>query len=127
MLRSLMCVCVRACTHAMDSGLITMIFSITERVAIVYLYVEPKMFTETVAVFAEKYVNSPVTSKHTIPNFMTRWTETACVLDKQPARLRHLRTRHPLPQFKHNNSLYVCHPVVLNIITKETKFRQHDQ
>jgi hypothetical protein len=50
-----------------------MVFSTTERVAIVELPVETRLFMETLAVFAEKHVNSPVPNEHAIQNILKRW------------------------------------------------------
>jgi hypothetical protein len=47
-----------------------MILFTTERVAIVELPVETRLFMETLAVFAEKYVNSPVPKEHAIQHTM---------------------------------------------------------
>ena len=47
-----------------------MVLSTTERVATVGLPVETRLFMETLALFAEKYVNSPVPNEHAIQNIM---------------------------------------------------------
>jgi hypothetical protein len=50
-----------------------MVPSTTERVAIVELPVETRLFMETLAACAQKYVNSPAANEHAIQNIMKKW------------------------------------------------------